>query len=163
MTIKQIILILSIFVSYNAFAGSRHKAHDHGHAALSIVSEGNSLSLELESPAESIVGFEHTAKTEKEKRAVAEAQAKIDRLVVLKPELGCTKEQGSLEIEQEKHSSHSDIEIKLSYKCQKPLAGSTVEIRLLNEFPKLKSVKTQVIGDKPRGLSITKASQAVDL
>ena len=53
-------------------------AHKHGKGILNIVLEGNTLLIELEAPGADIIGFEHTAKTATEKKAVNQALAYLE-------------------------------------------------------------------------------------
>jgi len=50
-----------------------HKAHEHGVAQMNVVLEGNDLYVEFNSPAASIVGFEHQPNTKEQKAAVDQA------------------------------------------------------------------------------------------
>src|SRR5688572_4661703 len=50
-----------------------HSAHQHGLGKLNLVWEGKKVNIELENPADNIVGFEHTPHTEKQKKTVQEA------------------------------------------------------------------------------------------
>lgn len=58
--------------------------HQHGHGRLSIAVEGSTVAIELETPGMDVVGFEHPAESEADKKAVADAKAKLsDPLSVL--------------------------------------------------------------------------------
>ena len=55
-------LALAVPVLYSCIAlaaGKGHAAHEHGVAIVNIVGEGNSATIQLESPSDSIYGFEH--------------------------------------------------------------------------------------------------------
>ena len=52
-------------------------AHEHGRGTLNIALEGSRLSMELEAPGADIVGFEHKAKTQKQKAAVEKAKKQL--------------------------------------------------------------------------------------
>jgi hypothetical protein len=59
-------LALTIQVSYGGSAAKKrhqHSAHVHGTAKLDIAIEERTATVEFEAPAESIIGFEHKAKT----------------------------------------------------------------------------------------------------
>ena len=55
----------------------QHRAHVHGLAELTLALEGSDLEIELTSPADSIVGFEHKAVSDAHIKAVEEAEAKL--------------------------------------------------------------------------------------
>lgn len=58
--------------------GQHQDAHVHGLAELTLVLEGNTLELELESPAANIVGFEHRASTPEQRGLADEAKAILE-------------------------------------------------------------------------------------
>ena len=60
--------------------GSAAETHLHGHAELTLVTEENSLAINLESPAVNIVGFEHKATSDQQQKAERQAD----------PLVGCT-------------------------------------------------------------------------
>ena len=111
-TVAGIILATSLFTSV-ALAQS---AHVHGEGRVNIAIEGDSLFLQLESPGADIVGFEHAARSEQEKNAVAEALAQLgDPTQVLRfdPAAECEVQQASARIEgseeeHEEHEGHDD-------------------------------------------------------
>lgn len=54
-------------------------SHDHGHAFLNIAFEGNNTFIELESPWNNLVGFEHAPSTDEQQAKVDEAIALLNR------------------------------------------------------------------------------------
>src|SRR5437879_845104 len=52
-----------------AFAHEQH-AHVHGIASLQLAVDGNTLTLDLSSPLDNLLGFEHVPRTDKQKAAV---------------------------------------------------------------------------------------------
>lgn len=67
-------------------------AHMHGDGLLTIAVEGNTLAMELESPAMDIVGFEHEPSTDEQRAVVAAAQETLSSpldVFVLPEAAGC--------------------------------------------------------------------------
>jgi hypothetical protein len=58
-------------------------AHEHGVGRLNAVLDGQTLELELESPAMNLVGFEHTATTDADKAKVAAVRAQLEKPLAL--------------------------------------------------------------------------------
>ena len=69
------ITALAGFLSTSLQASER--AHEHGVGQLSIAIEGNEVEIELVVPGADAVGFEHAAKTDSERKAVAAAAEKL--------------------------------------------------------------------------------------
>jgi hypothetical protein len=70
-------------------------AHVHGQAALEIAVDGETVQLNLYSPLDNLLGFEHAPRTEEERRAVRAMAAKLHQarsLFVFTPSAGCRLE-----------------------------------------------------------------------
>ncbi len=81
-------------------------AHEHGRGTLNIAVEGARISMELEVPGDDIVGFEHAAKTKKQKAAVEKAKAQLSAplaLFKLPDAAGCRVTEAKVEIEAGDH------------------------------------------------------------
>lgn len=74
-------------------------AHVHGQAALEIAVDGDVVHIHLHSPLDSLVGFEHAPRNEKERQAIKALTARLhqaDTLFVLTPEARCQVESTEL-------------------------------------------------------------------
>lgn len=70
-----------------------HAAHEHGAASLTLAIGTEGLEIMLESPAANLVGFEHAANTDEDKKKLAEAKTKLAtgaELFRINPEATCT-------------------------------------------------------------------------
>src|SRR3546814_12104104 len=75
-------------------------AHEHGVGRLNAALDGQTLELELESPAMNLVGFEHAATSDADKAKVAAVRAQLDKplaLFSLPAAAKCTVAQQELE------------------------------------------------------------------
>ena len=75
-------------------------AHEHGRGTLNIALEGSRLTMELEAPGVDIVGFEHKAKSAKDKAVVANAKKQLAKplaLFKLPAAAGCVVKQADSE------------------------------------------------------------------
>ena len=54
-------------------------AHEHGVASLNLVVDGSQVSLELDSPAANLVGFEYQPSTDKDRATVARVKAALEQ------------------------------------------------------------------------------------
>ncbi|MDR2452140.1 MAG: DUF2796 domain-containing protein [Candidatus Accumulibacter sp.] len=146
-----------------------HAAHVHGEARLDVAQEGNTLSLQLESPLDNLLGFEHAPKN-----AAEEAQAKrmsetlraADRLFAPTPAADCALESVTLESSaltpellgetehehehakehgdaHEGEEGHADLDALWQFRCARPEALRAVEIRMFDSFPGLRALKVQ--------------------
>lgn len=92
--------------SAHAETKRQHDAHQHGHGALNIAVEGNTLTMELEVPGADITGFEHAASSKEDKAAVAGAKktlASPKSLFTLSNAAGCTLTEAKVALSNEEH------------------------------------------------------------
>lgn len=112
--------LIAIAIAGAAFAGplnaaeQRHAdAHEHGHGVLNIATEGSHLLMRLEVPGADIIGFEHSAESDQERRAVTEADAKLRAplsLFVLPAGAACTVHEAHVAIgADEEHGRESEM------------------------------------------------------
>lgn len=64
---------VALVAGLGANAAETHGAHEHGHAVLKLVLEGSAVVVSFEGPLDSIVGFEHEPKNDKQRAALKEA------------------------------------------------------------------------------------------
>lgn len=97
-------------------AGDEHTelgAHEHGAGVFNVAIEGESVAMELEAPGADIVGFEHAAKSKKDKAAIKKAKATLkdlSKVVVLPAAAECKVKKASIELVTEggDHDKHDD-------------------------------------------------------
>lgn len=161
---------LTLIVHGKAQDGSRHshKAHVHGSAQLSLAFDGINGKLEFESPAESIIGFEHQAKTDGQKKQVKEAleilKTKMPEMIVFNPELGCVFKLTEAQVKMSNETNHSETHANFDLVCNKSPKGSELTFQFTKIFPKLKKVKAQIlIDDIQKSLKITKSPTSLKL
>lgn len=94
-----------------ASAASAQHAHEHGVADLRVALEGSTLLIEFESPLANLVGFEHAARSDAEKAAMAKLEKTLrvpQGLVSLPAAAGCTLKEVELELPGADAHAHHD-------------------------------------------------------
>lgn len=159
----------------------RHEAHTHGVAEVNIAIDGSKADVEFRAPAESVMGFEHEAKSESDKKkrdaALRTVQTKMNQMVVFDPKLSCKFSEVKTAIveekgepgktqsdksahghkDQKKTAEHREVRATFSAACDKTLAGSRVTFGVHKTFPAIGEIKVQVLGDaKQSGATIKK-------
>ncbi len=141
--------------------------HEHGVATLNVALEGSTLEIELQSPAMNIVGFEHAATSEADKKTVATARALLEKpqaLFSLPAAAGCSLSEnevrsplfGNAEADhdhdehadgEEHHHEHSDIDADYSFTCKQPGELKTLDLSAFyKQFPATQKINVQLIG-----------------
>ena len=98
-------------------------SHEHGVSVLKIAAEKNMIEMELESPADDIVGFEHAPENEKQKSQINKALAIFkDKKGVFMPTpaAGCKITGHSAEFESDPSSGHAGFHVKWKMSCSNP-------------------------------------------
>ncbi|AZD38431.1 putative zinc-binding protein [Pseudomonas chlororaphis subsp. aurantiaca] len=145
-------------------------AHEHGVARLNAALDGQTLELELESPAMNLVGFEHAASTDVDKAKVAAVRAQLEKplaLFSLPPAAGCVVAQQELESPlfgdkpedhdedhdeakeangHEHHHEHSEIHAHYQFTCATPGALKSLDLAgVFKTFPATQKIQVQLI------------------
>jgi hypothetical protein len=143
-----------------AHAQQQH-AHVHGTGQLSVAVDGNMLQLDIDSPLDNVLGFEHPPRNEKEKRAL---QAMLDKVhhadtlftptaaarCVPQPTQMSTPFSGVQE-KTAKGEEHADLEATFSFRCEVPSALKDIDVKMFAAFPNLHTLNVQLV--TPKGQS----------
>ena len=148
-------------------------AHEHGVGRLNAVLDGQTLELELDSPAMNLVGFEHVATTAADKAKVAAARKQLENpstLFNLPKAAGCvvsTQELNSplfgdkpeadhddddhdddaKDAAHAHHHDHSEIHAHYQFTCATPTALSNLDLtQVFKTFPATRKIQVQLIG-----------------
>ena len=163
-----IFLISTIFLTVSSRADDRNpEAHEHGVGVMNIAIQGNELEIELELPAENVVGFEHEDLTAAEKKSVQEAAAKLKKtanVIVLPKNAACELEKVEIESallddhddhgkskQHDNHGDHSEFTAHYHFECAKTGQLSYLDISLFKHFPSTHKLRVQYITSKGQG------------
>lgn len=163
-TMRRIALICTLLASGLASAAP---AHVHGLAHLDVSLEGNVLNISMESPLDSLLGFERAPRGNAEiarVRAMAAVLREADRVFLTTPAAGCSLssvhlsssalspqllgETASKPAATEEPAGHADLDADFSFKCANPAALSSIVVQLFESFPAMKSIDLQLVTPK---------------
>jgi hypothetical protein len=158
-------------------------AHEHGVGRLNAALDGQTLELELESPAMNLVGFEHAATSDADKAKVAAARAQLEKpsaLFNLPKAAGCVVARQELEsplfgdkpdadddhdedAKGKHHHDHSEIHAHYQFTCATPGALQTLDLsNIFNSFPATQKIQVQLIGPSgQQGVEVTAKAAAL--
>jgi hypothetical protein len=162
-------------------------AHEHGRGTLNIAIEGSRVNMELEAPGADIVGFEHAAKTSKQKAAVADARKKLSgpqALFALPAAAGCVLKQAKVEVEGLEHAhghshghakakeakkpeaedKHSEFHATYAFDCKTPASITTIDFGYFRVFAGAQKLEVNIVTPKGQTkLEATRAKPRIDL
>ena len=175
--VAVVFIFLTIFFTVSSRAADRNpEAHEHGAGAMNIAIQGNEVEIELELPADNVVGFEHEARTAAEKKRVQNAAAKLKKAanVVVLPEGAACKlkkveiksalledhddhghkddhdDHGKSE-KHDDHGDHSEFAVHYHFECAKTALISILDISLFKHFPSTHTLRVQYITPNGQG------------
>lgn len=148
-------------------------AHVHGTAILQVAVEGDSLFLDMDTPLDNLVGFEHEPRDDKQKstvRKMAQALRDAARLFVPTPAARCTLLSVHLESSvldpnllgesakpkhaHEEEAGHADLGAEYVFRCANPKQLHDLEVKVFDTFRDLHQIDVQFAG--PRGQAAAK-------
>jgi len=168
------LIVLIVLMPAPLIAETRRQldAHEHGHGTLNIAIEGKQILMELRAPSSDIVGFEHTAKSDKDKVRVEAAEKSLsDPLVLfsLPGAAGCSVKSAEVEAEgalagdhhEEKHGhnddkhtnhgekeAHSEFHVEYVLTCSNIVAITWIEFPYFEKFPRAEVLEVNMITGK---------------
>lgn len=176
---KNLVFILLSLLALNSFSKEKgphreHEAHQHGAGTLGIAFEENKGRLEFKIPSESIVGFEYTPKTDKDKKTkesqLAKLEGQIANMVVFDSALKCQITKDKVEVVKdekesaEAHAEHSDVIANFNVGCEKDPVGTKITFNFQKQFPKIRDLDVQIItGSVQKSVEAKKNGTTVDL
>lgn len=147
MKIVRILGLAALLVSSLAFAAP---AHVHGAAKLDISVEGDKLTIAMEMPLDSTIGFERLARTDKEKLAFANMMTTLKNAAELfTPTAAANCRVESTEVGdpfpggKAKADGHADIDADYVFRCAKPAALKGLDTSLFKKFSRLRKIDVQ--------------------
>ena len=161
------LILMLLFVISSQAADRNPEAHEHGVGVLNIAIQGNEVEIELELPAENVVGFEHEAHTIAEKKRVQDAAAKLKNaanIVMLPNNAACKLEKAEVESalledrhdhgkskKPNDHGEHAEFAVHYHFECAKMGLLSKLDIFLFKHFPSTHKLRVQYITPKEQG------------
>jgi len=137
------------------------KAHQHGVAQLDIGVDPGRVTLLLEMPLDSLVGFERAPRSDAERAQIEAALARLRSAATLfriDPAAQCTPGPVALQsavlglgtaAAAPKEEGHGDVEASVEFTCKDGTKAGFVEVGLFEAFPRLTRVDVQTA--TPRG------------
>jgi hypothetical protein len=147
-----------------AWALAHGKAHQHGVAQLAVALDGTTLTIELDTPLDNLVGFERAPRTAAERQRVDTALARLraaEGLFRTYVEAGCVLASVNLEspvlglaptgggaTPAKVEEGHADLAGTFAFECREPAELRHIDVGLFTAFPGFKRVDAQVAGPK---------------
>ncbi|HHX35270.1 MAG TPA: DUF2796 domain-containing protein [Gammaproteobacteria bacterium] len=177
MRFRYLLAPLLFALTPHSFAAHDHEhqhslgAHVHGVASLNIALEDQQLTMQLESPAMNIVGFEYTPSSAKDQQAVVDAERTLKNeqllfsltsaaqcaLSSLTIENDLTEQHAEHDHSADEEHQHSDINVSYLFKCATPTKLRSIDFTgFFKAFPLTEKINVQLISaEAQQGTELT--------
>lgn len=180
------LLLLAFFIvaglSSGACAQHAHGAHEHGAAVLTVALEGQELVVELISPLDNLVGFEHAPANDAQRAALAAAGRRlldVEAMLALPAAAACRVEDVDIESPwpltaaapapahgghdhpRPTRGDHADVVAVWRFACARPQALDRLEVRAFAQFPRLREIRAEHAGARGQGAAVLTPKSAV--
>ena len=153
-------LVISM-LAMRAIVSAQGHAHQHGVLTLDIGIETSTLTMQMASPLDNLLGFEHAPRTDGERKRVDAALARLGAaqdLFAIDAAAECRL--ANVEITSEvlgigtpgtasSHDQHADLGARFDFQCRDGGRTAYVDVHLFDAFAGVKRIEVQVAG--PRG------------
>ena len=157
------LLGLTAAAVFSANAAAKEAAHVHGLMRMDVAVQAQTLTVQIEAPLDSLLGFEHAPRTAAQKtaadalikmlnedrslvRPAAAANCSLTKTVVdaavLKP---ADKAAAAKKGEPKPDNGHADIDISYEFNCAQVDKLETLTLGLFDAFKRLQKVEAQVV------------------
>jgi Protein of unknown function (DUF2796) len=159
--------------------------HEHGRGMVSLVIEGSRVSLELEAPGADIVGFEHAARTARQKAALKQAKQRLlapQALFKFPSAAGCVVAEAGVNFEAGEHdeteekgagadggkaeaeAGHANFHGQYAFNCKDPARITAIEFAYFQAFAGAQKLEVNVVTSKGQTrFDVTRAKARIDL
>ena len=147
--------LVGLSILCTAGLASAAKPHQHGAMKLGVAVEGAELTLVVEMPLDSLVGFERAPRTDAERKAASAALATMRdgaALFRLDAAAQCTLASAKVAapvLEQvaaaDAKKEHADLDATYVFKCAQPARLTALEVLLFDAFKRVERIDVQAV------------------
>jgi hypothetical protein len=138
-----------------AAAAQTSHVHVHGQLRLEVAIEGPTVIIDMDSPLDNFVGFEHAPKTDAEKKTADDAVAQLraaDQLFKIDPSANCklgpvTLRSAALGLgkaQAEAVEGHADLDATFAFNCTNAQATKFIDIGLFDAFKGTRQIDARI-------------------
>ena len=155
---KSIAALLALSIFCASVAAQSTKPHHHGAVKLGVAIDGAEVTLAVEMPLDSVVGFERAPRTDAERKAAATALEKLrdgGSLFRFDAPAACTLagvkvdapvlEQAAKAGADKKEKEHADLDATYTFKCAQPSRLTSLEVLLFDAFKRIERIDVQAV------------------
>lgn len=169
---RQLLACASLLAGANT-AQAQAGAHLHGAVRMEVALDAGTLTVRLDAPLDSLLGFEHRPRNESQRRAAEAMLARMRNaaeLLVPAPAAQCSVKDIAVEAEvlapakagmQQSQEKHAELEATYSFSCLQPDKLQSLELGLFAAFPRLQRIDARVVSSRQQSAVTLRRPQKV--
>jgi hypothetical protein len=132
--------------------------HQHGVVTLDVAIDGSTLTLELNAPLDSLVGWERAPRNDAERRAAADTLQRLrDPAQLFTPDAAAQCQAAAPQVDagllapgaKPAAGEHAELRASYTYRCAQAAQLRSIALPLFDAFKRIQRVDVQVVG--PQG------------
>ncbi|MDP2323305.1 MAG: DUF2796 domain-containing protein [Gammaproteobacteria bacterium] len=155
-------------------AQANERAHVHGAIRMEVALEAGNLTVRLDAPLDSLLGFEHRPRTDSQRRAAEALLARMrnaPELLVPTPAAQCNVKDVTVQADvlapgkpsgdQPSQDKHAELEATYSFRCLQPDKLQSLEVGLFSAFARLQRIDARVVSSRQQSAATLRRPQKV--
>lgn len=155
---------------FGGAAGAAGKPHEHGVVKVDVAVDGGMLTVGVEMPMDSLLGFERAPRNDAERKAATEALVKMrDGAALIKPIAAAQCKLDKAEVEAPvleappkpaagakpaAQDEHADVDATYTFQCAQPAQLKAVDLHFFDAFRRVQRVEVQAVFPGGQGKTV---------
>jgi hypothetical protein len=148
---------LAVCAALLAFA-AQAAPHQHGVIALNFALDGTTLTIEMNAPLDSLVGWERAPRNDAERRAAADALQRLrDPTQLFTPDAAAQCSAAAPQVDpgllapgaKPAAGEHAELQASYRYTCTQPTQLRSIALPIFDAFKRIQRIEVQAVG--PQG------------
>lgn len=160
---------LAAGAAFLAFA-AQAAPHQHGVVALNVALDGTALTLELDAPLDSLVGWERAPRNDSERRAAADALQRLrDPAQLFTPDAAAQCQAAAPQVNagllapgtKPAAGEHADLQASYRWTCAQPTQLRSIALPIFDAFKRIQRIEVQAVGPHGQRKATLRRTSAV--
>lgn len=160
-------ILAGIALISSAPSAAHQSAHVHGLVRLDLAIEAKLLSVQIQAPLDSLLGFEHRPRTAAQKAAAENLLKQMNNSAALiRPPQAANCQPSKVSIQADalqpskpaakQEEEHNELEASFEFNCENPEQLSFIEIAFFDTFKRIQKIEVQMVGVKGQAKQVLK-------
>jgi hypothetical protein len=151
-------------------AAAQAAPHQHGVIALNVALDGTTLTIEMNAPLDSLVGWERAPRNDAERRAAADALLRLgDPAKLFTPDAAAQCSPAAPQVDagllapgaKPVAGEHADLQASYRYTCTQPAQLRSIALPIFDAFRRIQRIEVQAVGPQGQRKATLRRASAV--